>query len=131
MHSIVIERLPICTPTGPARGRSSRRSSAEVTKAVPCVCRPRRSTTFCWEDERHGARVDDAVDGRAADVGFGAVAAAEVLAVACVLQNDVGVNLSHARHRRRIIPDNGRSSTRGIRHALEHPAPLQQRPEGR
>ena len=50
------------------------------------------------QDQGHGSGVDDAVGGRAADVGLLAVSAVEHDAVLRVLENDVGVNLSHRLH---------------------------------
>ena len=87
-------RLPIRTVTGPASGRSSRRSSASVTNAVPCCSSPRRSNTFCGG---YGSGVDHPVDRRPADGTFLAVPAVEDASVHSVLKLDARANLSPIR----------------------------------
>ena len=95
MQSMVIERLPICTTTGACQGAFLAPFVGVGDEGGSLRLQAQALDDVLRQDECHSAGVDYAVDGRASDVGLGAVAAAEVLAVPRVFERDVGLDLSH------------------------------------
>ena len=80
-QSMLMERLPIWTITGPASGRSFRRTW-RIT-GTPLL----QAEAFhhvLRQNQRDGSRIEDGVDGRTADVGFLAVSPVDDGAVAAV-----------------------------------------------
>ena len=95
MQSVFMRRSPRWMVRGPATGRSSLRSSAYVTIAIP-IGGDSEPLDDVPGQSRHGSpTVDDGIDtyGCTADVGLPAVTALESCAIPGILQLDVDDDL--------------------------------------
>lgn len=120
-QSMLMERLPIWTITGPASGRSFRRTW-RIT-GTPLL----QAEAFhhvLRQNQRDGSRIDDGVDGRTADVGFLTVSPVDDGAVAGVFECDIGANLSHGSLPVFVSADNDSTDRRSGQMLTAGPEPL-------